>query len=282
MTNPTNSFDPAVNPFQDGRYLRIGLHELADGTFVNASLATPLPVKQVNVAAKIVNTDMHQHSAVVTTLAVALVGDGTERDITVADATGFAVNDAIHINTGLEETTHPVILVKVGNVLTLDRFIDFAHDVGDTVYKATRNMAPAIGSLATPQEYFVQPPVGEVWYITRLLFSMTHATAGDLGKFGGIAALTNGILLRAKNNGQYGTFTNWKSNSDIKSDMFDVEFDARSGGAGVFGTSGRGSFYRTGAVVRLDGSTSDRIELYNQDDLSGLVSFTMKMQGHVG
>jgi hypothetical protein len=110
---------------------------------------------------------------------------------------------------------------------------------------------------------------------------MSHAGAGDLSLFGGIPALTNGCLMRARIDGQYGTLTNWKTNENMKSDMYDVEFDARSGGGGSYGTSGRGSFDRTGAVVRLDGATNDRLEFYVQDDLTALATFTMKAQGHL-
>jgi hypothetical protein len=110
---------------------------------------------------------------------------------------------------------------------------------------------------------------------------MTHGSAGDLGLFGNLAALTNGVLLRAKINGNYGTLTNWKTNANIKTDMFDVVFDNRSGGGGTWGTTGRGTFREAGAVLRLDGDTADQFELYVQDDLTTLLTFTMKVQGHL-
>ena len=111
---------------------------------------------------------------------------------------------------------------------------------------------------------------------------MTHGTAGDLGLFGNLSPLTNGVTVRVKINGKYGTFTNWKTNADIKDDMFDVEFDSRAGGQGNFGTSGRGSFNKTGSVLRLDAATNDRFEVYVQDTLTGqgLSTWTLKVQGH--
>ena len=63
--------------------------------------------------------------------------------------------------------------------------------------------------------------------------------------------------------------------------MYDLRYTTRSSGGGTFGTVGRGSFYKLGVVVRLDGSRGDFMEVYNRDDLTGLLSFEIKAQGHV-
>jgi hypothetical protein len=247
-----------------------------------------LDIHDADVHTRIINKYLHQHTSTQTTLANPVSGDGSQYTIDVVDATGFAVGDYLHINTSTIETTHPIIISSSPALptsgpatFTLDRRLDFSHAAGDEVIKSIVNMAPLVGTLANPQEYFTGPAPGEVWHLTRLLFEMTHATAGDLGKFGNLTALTNGAVLRARINGQYGTFTNWKTNSNMKTDMFDVEFDLRSGGGGDYGTSGRGTFKEAGAIIRLDGDTDDRVELYIQDDISGLITYTMKLQGHL-
>jgi hypothetical protein len=253
------------------------------------SLKGALAVYDADVHNVIVNRYLHQHvDAVETTLTADTSGDGTVYQIPIADATGFALGDYLHVNTTSTETTHPAIVASAPAlpttgpaVFTLDRRLDKAHLAGDLITKAIVNMASQAGSLTTPQEYYIEPTVDEVWYLYRILFVMTHDTGGDLGKFGGITALTNGVLIRAKINGQYGTLTNWKINSDMKVDMFDVEFDSRSGGQGSFGTSGRGTFKNTGASLRLDGASGDRLEVYVQDDITLLNTFTMKAQGHL-
>jgi hypothetical protein len=53
MVNPTHIYPPTTEPgpFNLNRYARVGLHERRDGSFVNASPASPLPVSQ-----KIANT----------------------------------------------------------------------------------------------------------------------------------------------------------------------------------------------------------------------------------
>jgi hypothetical protein len=240
-----------------------------------------LDIHNADVHNQVINRYLHQHTATETTIAIETAPN--DYQITVASAAGFAIGDYIHINTTSFETTHPQITAIVGNVFTLDRRLDVTHLVGDTVTKAIIDMAAAgqVGTMAAPQEYAMWPEGDTVFHITRILFALTHGTAGDLGLFGDLAPLANGVLIRVRLNGQYGTLTNWKTNADMKTDMFDVEFDSRSGGGGTWGTSGRGTFTETGAVLRLDGATNDQLEVYIQDDITLLDSFTMKAQGHL-
>lgn len=242
------------------------------------SLKGAIDIHDADVHNNIINRYLHQHTGTSSTLTVASsIGD---YQLTLASVVGFSVGDPIHINTTSVERTHPLITAIVGNTLTLDRELDYAHSIGDTVEVTITDMASQIGTMATPEIYWAGPPAGEVWHITRLLFEMTHGTAGDLGLFGNLTALSNGVVLRVYVGGAYYTLTNWKDNSDMKVDMFDVEFDPRSGGGGSYGTTGRGTFIRTGAVLRLDGDLGDRFEVLVQDDITALVSFTMKVQGH--
>jgi len=250
-----------------------------DGEAIS-SLNNALDIHDADVHSAIVNRYAFQNTATTTTLAVATVGDGTEYQITVASSVGFSVNDRIFIDTSIDEVTLPIIKAIAGNVITLDRRLDKAHAIGDSVTKVITNMASQAGTLASPQSYKLAPMSGEVWHITRLLLSITHNTAGDLGLFGDLAALTNGVVLRVYVSGQFGTLTNWKTSADIKDDMYDVDFDSRSSGGGTYGTSGRGTFKNAGSIVRLDGTLGDYIEILVQDDITGLLSFQVKFQGH--
>ena len=65
----------------------------------------------------------------------------------------------------------------------------------------------------------------------------------------------------------------------MKLDMFDVDFDTRSGGGGTYGTSGRGSFTKMNSNLVLNGSTGDYLEVLIQDNLSTLNSFSINAQG---
>lgn len=247
-----------------------------------SSFRGAIDVHNADVHRSIVNRYVHYHDVTTeTTLAVAsAIGD---YQLEVASAVGFVVGDYLHVNTTTSETTHPVITGIAGNVLTLDRRMDAAHEIGDTITRSIVDMALTgqVATMAAPIVYWSAPVVGEVWHITRLLFSMVHGTAGDLGLFGNLASLTNGAIVRVKVDGVITTLTNWKNNGDMKTDMFDVEFDSRSGGQGNYGTSGRGTFTNAGAIIRLDGALGDRFEIVVQDDITNLGFFGLKIQGHL-
>lgn len=229
----------------------------------------------------IVNRLFNQPTLTETTLTVSVIGDGTEYQITVDDDNGFAAGDFIHLDSeNSESTILQIVGTPASNVITLDRKLDKAHSIGSEVVKSIVDLSSQVGSLASPEIYFVKPQAGEIWHLTRILFEMTHSVAGDLGLFGGISPLTNGVIVRAKISGKFGTLTNWKHNGNIKTDMFDVVFDSRSGGQGAYGTSGRGDFKSTGSVLKLNGDNDDQLQLYIQDDITALDSFTMKAQGH--
>jgi len=224
-----------------------------------------------------VNEYFHEHTGIISTLSVATVGN--EHQITVANGSLYSAGDGVQIGNGIRELTHPIITNIATNVLTLDRQIDFVHAVGVEVEIVEKDMN-VLGTMASPRKFKLIPEPGSVFHITRILITITHTTASDLGLFGNLSRLANGVVLRVYVGGQYYTFTNWKAASEIKDDMFDVEFDTRSSGGGTYGTSCRGSFDRIKVAVRLDGSDSDYMEVYVQDDLSTLLSFNIKGQGH--
>ncbi len=242
-----------------------------------------MDIHDADVHRRAVNSYVHQHTAIATTISA----DSSPNDyvIGVANTAGFSAGDTIDINTTTIETTHPTIVgVTPGTPgsFELDRRLDVAHFAGDEVVQAIINLSSQIGTLAAPQEYAAGPPPGEVWHILNLTLAMGHSSAGDFGLFGNLPKLTNGVILRVRINGQYGTLTNWKTNGEINVDTGEVFFHARSGGQGTHGTAANGAFKtRTGATMRLDGDTNDVFEVYVQDDLTGLAFWNMKIQGHI-
>ena len=205
-------------------------------------------------------------------------------NITVSSGAVFSVGNFVEF---IDEPNEPIyrrITAISVDVITIDAPLDNAHSAGATLIAVTIDMN-VIGSLLAPVSFKFKPDAGSpVWHIVRFLFSMVHGTAGDLGLFGNLPALTNGAVLRGYDgaSGTFRTFMNIKSNADMKNNMYDVDFDARSGGGGSYGTSGRGSIkIGTGAVPKLNASNGDYFEILIQDDISGLNSFRMKVQGHI-
>jgi len=269
------------SPFTPAMALTDGLGNTLSSFYHAATDKYILNIHDADVHNIPINQDFHQHLGVTSTLTVATASDGSDNTITVANGALFSVNDHIQLGLDAEHTgVHYHIQAIATNVLTLDAYVDEEWDIGTVIETITSDMN-VNASLASPETFIIKPHVGEIIHVTRILISMTQSTAGDLGLFGNLAALTNGVLIRVKASGQYGSFTNWKANADLKNDMYDVEFDTRSGGGGTYGTSGRGSFSRIGVAVRLDGSQGDQMEIILQDDVSGLTSFAIKAQGHI-
>lgn len=227
---------------------------------------------------QIINELFHLHTGVSSTLAVAITAGDISAQVT-SDA-AFNVNDVVQINNTQIETTFPVITAKPGgNVLQFDRPLDFNYEVGGIVEVVHTNLKTTAGTLAAPITHLIKPEPGKIWFVNRILLTMTHPNASADNLFGGIAALSNGVVLRASIAGQFFSFTNWKTNSDIILDMFDVNYSDKAGPS-LFGTSGRGSFSRVGVLVKLNGDAGDFMDVLVQDDLTTLSSFFINGQGY--
>ena len=240
-------------------------------------------VHVVNIHKVPVNELFHKHTGVSTTIAVDVAAQ--QRNIIVADGSLIADGAILQLENGVIETTFPTVIGGGGtNTLTLDRPLDNAFSVGDSVEVITTNMA--VDGSITPVAFRLIPDKDQVWHIVRFLLGMVHNSAADDSTFGSIPALLRGCTLRAYSAalGQYRTFTNWKANSDIKMDMFDVVYTDKAGG-GDFGTNSRGSVeIGTGASPTIDGAAGDYLELLIQDDLTAggeLILFQLKGQGNI-
>jgi hypothetical protein len=225
-----------------------------------------------------ISLPFHKNTAVSSTLNGAISAGDTS--IILTSATGFIVGDEIHVVTGSEiGEAFAVVTAIVTNTLTLDR--PFAEDIADgaTVNVVETDMSSTAGTLGSPVIYQIAPPAGAIWQITRLLISIADNTSMDDGTFGGITALTNGVLLRG-NAATVRNATLWKNNGDIALDMYDVTYTAKAP-AGENGLRGRWTFTKGEFIVELDGDQGDAIEFLIQDDLTALTSFKVRAQGRL-
>lgn len=233
-------------------------------------------------AALVHRIGINQHArrdlgATTTLTAEASAGDTL---LTVADITGFSVGDLLRISNGSGvERCHFQVTAAAGSVITLNKPIDNTFAIGSDVTEIQVAMNVS-GTLASPISFKIQPPSDERWQMTRLLITMLDASAMDDGKFGGITALANGVIVRQSENSVFRTLTTWQSNSNMKDDMYDITYSAKAP-AGEFGLSGRWTFTRAQFVVDLDGTTGDFLEVLIQDDLTGLLNFGIKVQGRL-
>ena len=237
-----------------------------------------LNVNQALVHKKGINEYLKQEVGGATTLSVAASAGDTS--ITVASTTGFAIGDTIRLSTStFIERSYFNILNIVGNVFTLNRPIDNDLPMGADVIEINISMN-LTGTLGSPLSFKIQPPSFERWQLTRLLITMLDSTAMDDGTFGGMTALTNGVVIRTSINNIISTVTFWTINKDLKDDMFNVEY-ALKAPAGQYGLNGRWTLTLSEFVIDLDGDAGDYLELLVQDDLSPLDEFNVKAQGRL-
>jgi len=197
--------------------------------------------------------------------------------INVASTTNFAVGSIITVEG--ERSHFHVIVVNAGVSLTLNRPIDNDHNPGVVVQEVSIAMN-VVGSLGSPISYKIQPPSTERWQLTRIMTTILDQSAMDDATFGGIGALTNGVVIRFYVGGIYQTITHWQSNGDLKDDMYDVEYSDKAP-AGYFGLNGRWTFTKAEFIADLDGTINDYLEVLIQDDLSNLDDFELKAQGRL-
>ena len=249
------------------------------------------PIRSLNGSLDIHDSDPHRNvynqflhfdTATTTTLSVAALAG--ENQLNFTSVVGFAIGNEIKLENGSLEPLFPIIRNIVGNLVDIDTPITFDHPIGADITKVHTNLATtgltAGATRADPVIFTSHVPDSMVVHLTNMSVVMTHPSAMDFTKFGGAAALANGLVLRAKSGGFIGSYTNWKLNMDMDSDAFPIHYQSKSGG-GEFGLSASYQIKtNTGAVVYMDGSLGDGFEALAQESLEVNTIIRLKLQGH--
>lgn len=208
-------------------------------------------------------------------------------DITLTGGHGVTAGEIIELADpiALKFMQSEVVSVNV-NVITLDQPVNRVYTVAGAVVQASSNDLLVDGSV-TSQIFSILPLPSQSGDMVRIILEMRGATNSpmDFTTFGSEVALTNGCVLRIKN--QDGTFTNlfnFKSNSDFIEQGFDHAFLSPKTGNTLTGFVARitwGGQSKHGVVIRLDGSLNEELQLVIQDDLTGgNTRFQVLAQGH--
>jgi len=216
----------------------------------------------------------------ITTLSLNATENNNE--ITLTDITGFTDGTYVGIfsATGIFYFGEQ-IGAAAGNTITLDTPLDKNFTSGSFVIAATRNLN--VNGAITPQVFQVGPVGGQTGVeidITRIMGYLQDNAAMDDGSFGGIGALTNGIVLR-QNNGVMNNYWNAKTNGELALFSFDFTYTTKAP-AGSYGARFRNSYAgqeKHGVTIRLE--PGDTLELIIQDDLTDLQDFKLMLQGHI-
>jgi len=240
-----------------------------------------LDVNSAWVHRKLVNEYFHQHTATTTTPSIAsVVGDIS---VTVNSVAGLVVGDALKFEENSTVEVGILIITDItGNVVTLDRPLANVYTTSALITKVLINMN-VNGSLASPEIFVIDVPPATIYQLTRFLISITDGSPMDDGLFGSLSALTNGVTVRAITTaGRIVVLSNWKTNGDIKLDMYDVEYSDKAP-AGEYGLRARWTLTKAEMVAEIDGDATpaQKIEILIQDDLRPLTSFRVKGQGRI-
>lgn len=216
------------------------------------------------------------------TIAVLTVID--TRTVTLAPGHGAVIGNQIAVVDPLSPTIFflGVVLGVAGDVLTLDSLVNRVYAIGSIVRIA--NTSLIVDGSVTPRVFSVRPIPGLVGDITRLIVSIEDDGTMDFSKFGSIAPLVNGCMLRVKRpSGEFVNLFNWKTNGDFILRSFDHSFETKTGGGShsFVSRSTWGGQSKRGVVLRLDGGTGEEVQIVVQDDLTGLDKFEAVVQGHL-
>lgn len=159
----------------------------------------------------------------------------------------------------------------------LSRFADTNGD-GTGTKNANGNYS------VTADIFYIQPPIGTVYRIERMLVSYEDTAGMIATEYGNTsAALSNGVVIRVQDDS--GTITDLTDGSPVKTNAawatmcFDADVKTWGSGNEVFVS--RWTFARSGAAVVLDGGLNQRLEIVLNDDMTGLISHSFLFQGNI-
>ena len=160
----------------------------------------------------------------------------------------------------------------------LFRYLDTNGD-GTGVISTDNNHSGA------PVSYYIQPPTGEQYVISRMIIYFQDRGSIDSGAYGNGITLTNGIQVSVTTNNGATLITNMTGGQPIiyTTDWMKMCYDGSvfEDGSGAEAFSARWTFEKTGQRgVVLNGNNNDRLEVILNDNFSGLNEQTFFVQGY--
>jgi hypothetical protein len=168
------------------------------------------------------------------------------------------------------------------NVITIDQPINHVYLAASQLIVSNKNMN-VLGTQGSPRIFTIAPEVGQKGDFTRIISTLSDASAMDFTTFGGQSALANGCVLRLKlAGGDFFNLFNWKTNGEFIVRAFDHSFQTKIGGGehSFTARSTWGGQSKRGVVLRVEGTRLEELQILVQDNLTGLTDFNMVAQGH--
>jgi hypothetical protein len=201
-----------------------------------------------------------------------------DRNVLVTNSAGVVTGQYLALQEGVRAYQAKILQVS-GSTLIMDTPLDYSFSVNARI--ATRLVNLNVDGSTNVVVARLAPVFGVSWDINAISLSMTSTTTMDDGKFGGIPALTRGIVIR-KTDGEHRTIFNAKTNGDLAERTNLVYSDkAPSGIYGLNATKEFNGQCGNGVTIRLNGSKGEGLECIIQDNLTGLSTFKIVARGHV-
>lgn len=212
------------------------------------------------------------------TLAAPTVAD--TRTLTLSSGHGFVIGNMIEIDDGTRSYQSRVTNVAT-NTLTVTNPITCAFQITATVRRTSADMN--VNGSVTPVVFTCKPPINVRWDINILSVNMLDDVVMDDAKFGGITALTNGVVFRTVDGDIEHIFTALDNGCFRRHCDTDNPYSDKAP-SGVFGFNAKRRFNsQTGDGVsrRLGTGASGEFQVVIQDDLTGLQRFWAVLRGHI-
>lgn len=204
----------------------------------------------------------------------AAIGDAV---INVVSSTGVVVNHAITFYEGVN-MFQSLVKATTATSVTLASPIDFEY-TEDALIEAGLWSMDVDGS-TTPQVFSIKAPPESSVHIHTINCSMLDATDMDDGTFGGMAALSNGILFRFLD-GVTKNLAVILNNIGFWEIGFSTEYSAKAP-AGQYGFKARRKIPEVdGVIVKLPLGGASEFQIHVRDDLTALDLFACTINGHM-
>ena len=206
--------------------------------------------------------------------------------INVVSATGAAVGDAITLTNPTTVKYYTAHITAINTLaISVDVHVDQEYLAAESYVSFVSHDLNVNGAI-TEFEFGLRQAetvnVGITVDITRIIWTGVCDSAVDLTLFGDLPALTEGMSLRKKlSDGTYQNILNVHDNLDFVSYAYDFDvYEAGVGQQGIDGFACRLTFggeEKLGTVIII--SPDEDLEIYINDDLSGLTEFKCMFMG---
>lgn len=200
-----------------------------------------------------------------------------DESITLDSVVGVSQGKVITIYEGIY-FYQSLVKSVVDNDVNLASPLDSGFTTAAIVHIAEWNLNVDGSSVSKMAHIFL--PAGVKFDVYQINVAITDGVVMDSGKFGGIPALTNGILFRAVNN-RIKNLHLIVNNIGFSEQGFDITYDPKAP-AGVYGFQAKKNWHTVNGIsLRLDGAAGDELQFYIRDDLTELTMLNISVNGHV-